>query len=66
MVIKARKCFGFLLLMEIGVTQGGPVSPTIFNIILDAMVRAVIMKVCGPQEAHHSFGCLTGEHNFFF
>ena len=34
-----------------GVTQGDPVSPMIFNIVVDAVVRAVLDVVCEPQEA---------------
>ena len=49
--------------MEIGVTQGEPVSPTIFNIVVDAVVREVLLEICGPQEAHHGFIWSAGEHN---
>ena len=34
-----------------GVTQGDPVSPMIFNIVVGAVVRAVLDVVCEPQEA---------------
>ena len=37
------------------VTQGDPISMTILNIVVDAVVRALVLKVCGPQEAHHRF-----------
>ena len=30
----------------VGVTQGYPVSTTIFNIVFEAVVRAMIMYVC--------------------
>ena len=39
-----------------GVTQGGLVSPTIFNIVVYAEVRATLMYVCGQQEAQHGLG----------
>ena len=27
------------------------------------MVRAVLLEVCGPQEAQHGLGWTVGEHN---
>ena len=47
-------------------TQGDPVSLTIFNIVVDEVVRAVLLEVCGPQEEKHGFGWLSGEHNICF
>ena len=49
-----------------GVTQGDPVFPTLFNIIVDAVVRETLQEICGPQEAQHSFGWSSGEQNIFF
>ena len=46
-----------------GVTQGYPLSPTIFNIVVDAVVRTALLEFCGPQEDQHVFGWATGEHN---
>ena len=63
MVPKVGKVFGRPFNMEIGVTQGEPVSPTIFNIVVDAVVREVLLEICGPQEAHHGFIWSAGEHN---
>ena len=51
---------------ERGVTQGYPVSPTIFNIVVDAVVRAVLLEVCRPQESHHGFRWSSGENNICF
>ena len=48
-VPKAGKLFGVLFRMEIGVTQGDLISPTIFNILMEAVVRAVLLEVFGPQ-----------------
>ena len=48
------------------VTQGDPVSSKIFNIVVDAVVREVILDVCGPQEKHHRFGWSAGEHCIVF
>ena len=63
---KAVKLFGRQFRTERGATQGDPVSPIIFNILVDTVVRVIILEVCGPQEAHHRFGCAAGEHNIVF
>ena len=44
-VPKAGRFYGRTFRTERGVTQGDPVSPTIFNILVDAVVRAVLMEV---------------------
>ena len=31
--------------------------------LVDAVVRVVLLEVCGPQEAHHRFGWAAGKHN---
>ena len=51
--MKKRRFYGRPFGTERGVTQGDPASQYIFNIVVDAVVREVIMEVCGPQEAHH-------------
>ena len=40
-----RRTFG----MYRGVTQGLPVSPTVFNVVLESVVRDVVLEVCGYQ-----------------
>ena len=45
MVPKAGKFFGRPFNMERGVTQGDPVSPMIFNIVVDAVVREFLLEV---------------------
>ena len=60
---KAGKLFGCPFNTERRVTHGDPVSPTIFNIVVDAVVRSDVLEVCGPQEAQHGFGWAVGEHN---
>ena len=40
-VRNAGKCFGRTFNTERGVTQGDPISPKIFNIVVDAVLRAV-------------------------
>ena len=49
-----------------GLRQGDPVSPTIFNILVIAELREVLLEVCDPQEAHHGFGWALGGHNIVF
>ena len=44
-------------------TKGDPVYLTLFNIIVDAAVRATPQEICGPQEAQHGFRWSAGEHN---
>ena len=63
MVLKEGKYFGRPFCMMRGVTHGQPLSLTIFNIVVDAVVRACMVEVCGPQEEHHSFGWVLGKHN---
>ena len=38
----------------------------IFNIVVDAVVRAVLYVVCGPQETQHSLGWAAGGQNLIF
>ena len=45
---------------------GRPGTPTLFNIIVDAVVRATLQDICRPQEAQHGFGWSAGEHNICF
>ena len=60
---KSGKYYGRPFSTGIGVTQVYPVSPTLFNIIVDAVVRVALQEICGPHEAQHGFGWLVGEHN---
>ena len=65
-VPKYGKFLGRLFRMDRGVTQGEPVSMTIFNIMVHIVVRAVLLEVCGTQEVHHRFGWSAGEHKICF
>ena len=38
----------------------------IFNIMVDAVTRATLEVVYGPQEARHGMGWSTGECNLLF
>ena len=51
MLQKAGRYYGRTIIMERGVTQVRTVFPTFFNIVVDAEVRAVLLEVCGTQEA---------------
>ena len=66
MVPKARKCFGQPFRTYKLVTQGYAVSPKVFNIVVDSVLRAVLLEVYGPQKAHHKFGWAAGEHCIVF
>ena len=66
MVPKAGKYYGRLFSTGRGVTQGDPVYPKIFYIVVDTVVRADLQEVYGTQEAHHGFGWAAGEHSICF
>ena len=65
-VPKSGKFFGRPSGTERGVTQGDPVYPKIFNIVVDVVVRAVLMEVCGPKEEHRGFLWAVVEHKIVF
>ena len=47
-------------------TQGDPVPPIVFNIVLDAVVRAVLDVFFGTQESQNDMGWAAGEINLVF
>ena len=47
-------------------THGDPASPIIFNIVVDAVVQAVLEEVCSPREAQHGMGWEAGARNLVF
>ena len=63
MVQKESRFYVWRFGMEIGVSQGDPVSPTTPNILVDAVVREVLQEVCEPQEVQHVSGWAAREHN---
>ena len=65
-VPKAGKFFGRPFNMKRGVTQGDPVSRTMFTILVDAVVRLVLLEVCVPQEEPHGFEWAAGKHIIYF
>ena len=46
--LKEGKYFGRPFCMMRGVTHGQPLSLTIFNIVVDVVVREVLLEVCDP------------------
>ena len=65
-VPRAGGYYGQPFKTERGVTQGGPVSSTIFNILVNAVVQATLVEVCGPQEDQHGLRWASGEHGIVF
>ena len=55
-VKKSGNYFGCSLSTGKGVTQGDPFSPTLFDIIVNAIFEANLQEIFGPQEAQHGFG----------
>ena len=41
---------------ERGVTQGGPLSPKLFNVIVDAVVRELFRRLLGEDKARDGYG----------
>ena len=65
-VMKEGKFYGRPFRTEGGVTQGEPVSSTVFNNVVEAVVRAVLLEVCGLHEEQHGLGWAAGDHNRVF
>ena len=38
-------------------------SSNIINIVIDAVVRATLLELCGPQEPHNGLGWATGDQD---
>ena len=62
-VTKAGNYLGTLFGTGRLVTQGDPILPMIFKIVVDVMERAVLDVVCIPQEAQRGMGWAAGEIN---
>ena len=56
LVCRAGGCFGTPFKSYRGVTQGGPFSPRIFNIMVDAIVREWLRQVLGEEVAKSGVG----------
>ena len=61
---KSGNCLGTAFGSVRGVKQGDPVSPMIFTIVVDVVVRAVLGFVCIPQEAQHGWYWRRGRETF--
>ena len=46
-----------------GGIQGDPISTTIFNIVSNALIRAVMIEVCIQHEENHRMGWEAVKHN---
>ena len=55
--------YGWSFQLDMGLDQGGPVWPIIFNIVVDALVQDTLLDICGPNEAQHGMGWEMGEHD---
>ena len=66
MVPKAGQYYGHTFSMGREVTQGNLIPPTIFNIVVDAVVRAALQEICGPQESQHGFVWEAEDPNICF
>ena len=65
--VPKAKCFlGTSFGTGIRFTQRDYMSPMIFNIVVDAVVRATLEVVYSPQEARHGIGWAAGECNLIF
>ena len=49
-----------------GVTKWDLVPPTIFIIVVNAVVWDILMEVCGPQESQHGLVWVTGKYGTVF
>merc|ERR1712086_1230862 len=47
---RAARYYGRVFKAKRGVTQGGPLSPTIFNLMLDAVVKVWLMELEGKMD----------------
>ena len=56
MVARAGGYYGTAFWGDIGVTQGDPLSPTIFNVVVDAVVRHWVTGVIAEAKAQGELG----------
>ena len=52
-------CYGTLFKVHQGVTKGDPLPPTIFNMLVDAVVCHWVTLVAGKEEVPYGFGWLV-------
>ena len=63
---KGGKCLKIAFVVGRGVKQGDTTSPMIFNIMVDAVVWAMLDVVYSQQESQHDMGCAAGERILVF
>ena len=56
MVARAGRCYWTAFKGERGVTQGDPLSPTIFNVVVDTVVRHWVTGVIADAEERGKLG----------
>ena len=56
MVARAGGYYGTALQGAHGVTQGDPLSPTIFNVVVDSVIRHWVTVVVGEEAGPEVFG----------
>ena len=56
LVCRASGRYGAPFKARRGVTQGGPISPRIFNLMVDAIVREWLRQVLGDEAAAEGYG----------
>ena len=56
MVARAAGYYGTAFRGERGVTQGNPLSPTIFNVVVDAVIRHWVNGIVDEAEAKEETG----------
>ena len=67
MVARAGGCYGAPFKGCRGVTQGNPLSPKIFNIVVDVVIRRWLEKVSDEAAGTSGFGSgITGRAAFFY
>ena len=65
MVPKSGKYCVRTLRAERRVKQGELVSSIAFKIVVDSVVSAVLLEVCGLREAQNGLGWAAGDHNIY-
>ena len=58
--------YGLVFKTGWGVTQGDPMFPTIFKIVVNLVVREMLMDICGHQEAHYVLVLVAGGQDILF
>ena len=48
------------------VTQGGPVSPSVFNILVNVVIRVVMLELFSPQEDQNWLDWEASENDILF